>query len=357
MAKDAELDRLKAAQDAAFHRKQEVYQAQQRAWDRRCHARQALNDAHEKKQRSYDAQDSSWQEYQQLCARDGPRIDQLRARQEAAFQNMQRAFDSASAAHDRRDGAAARRYADEGHNYKAESQRYVNERRQLVDELRSAKARHEPYKLAFQHAKIEFDSAKRIFDQAKREHERQESDFQDAKSGFDQASAAFKSRLGQVQAENKKRHDDRCLIAEKAGVPHQYRDDVWISTDSEGNTNIYFGGVGKPNGPGHGHYVMNRNGTVTYRRNPFDPHGTQNFEGSNEDNHGGGFGKSMHGWIGGSPVTFALGWGTKDGHTLIADGHLSHEHFRESAHHDHYGRGDGPNYNGTLRHKYTGPDA
>lgn len=47
--------------------------------------------------------------------------------------------------------------------------------------------------------------------------------------------------------------------------------------DSDGNTNIYFGGIGKPDGPGHGHYVMDQYGTVTYMRNPSDPHGTQNF--------------------------------------------------------------------------------
>lgn len=35
MAKDAELDRLKAAQDIAFQRKQDAYQVQQRAWDER----------------------------------------------------------------------------------------------------------------------------------------------------------------------------------------------------------------------------------------------------------------------------------------------------------------------------------
>ena len=44
------------------------------------------------------------------------------------------------------------------------------------------------------------------------------------------------------------------------------------------NTNIYFGGVGKPDGLGHGHYVMDPGGNVTYRRDPFDPHGAQNFE-------------------------------------------------------------------------------
>lgn len=89
---------------------------------------------------------------------------------------------------------------------------------------------------------------------------------------------AFKTRLEQVRASGKKRREDKKSIAEKAGVPFQYRDNVWISKDSDGNTNIYFGGVGKPDGPGHGHYVMDQNGNVTYRREPFDPHGAQNFE-------------------------------------------------------------------------------
>ena len=89
---------------------------------------------------------------------------------------------------------------------------------------------------------------------------------------------AFKTRLEQVRASSKKRREDKKSIAEKAGVPFQYRDNVWISKESDGNINIYFGGVGKPDGPGHGHYVMDQHGTVTYRREPFDPHGAQNFE-------------------------------------------------------------------------------
>lgn len=89
---------------------------------------------------------------------------------------------------------------------------------------------------------------------------------------------AFKTRLEQVRASSKKRREDKKSIAKKAGVPLEYRDNVWISKDSDGNTNIYFGGIGKPDGPGHGHYVMDQNGNVTYRREPFDPHGAQNFE-------------------------------------------------------------------------------
>ncbi len=277
MARDAELDRLKTAQDLAFQRKQDAYQAQQRAWDKRSVARDVMNRAHEAKQRAYTEQERTWQYYQSVRSANGPRIDSLNAQQERAYQNMRQAFDNASSAHDRRDGASARMYADEGHRHKAESQGYVAERRRLVEEIRSARATHEASKPAFQRAKDEFNATKREFDAAKAEHERTQAEFQRAKEAFDGAAKAFRARLELVKAEGKKRRDDKRSIAEKAGVPYQYHDDIWISKGSDGTTNIYFGGVGKPNGPGHGHYVMDAKGTVTYKRDPFDPHGAQNF--------------------------------------------------------------------------------
>lgn len=357
MAKDAELDRLKTAQDLAFQRKQDAYQAQQRAWEKRSSARDAMNRAHEAKQRAYAEQDRTWQYYQSVRSANGPRIDSLNAQQESAFQNMKRSYDAASSAYDRRDGASASSYASEGRRYKEEAQRHVADRRRLVEEIRSARATHEASKPAFQCAKDDFNSTKRAFDSAKAEHERAQTEFKCAKADFDSCAKAFKSRLEKVKTEGQKRREDKKSIAAKAGVPHQYRDNVWVSTDSSGNTNIYFGGAGKPNGPGHGHYVMDRSGEVTYKRDPFDPHGVQNFEGPGKDGHRGGFGKSQHGWIGDSPVTFALGWGTREGHTMIADGHLDDSQFRDHIYHDHYGPGDGPNNNGTLRRKYTGPGA
>ena len=278
MAKDAELDRLKTSQDLAYQRKQDAYQAQQRAWEKRSSARDAMNRAFEAKQRAYAAQDSTWQDLKRMRDSYGPRIERLNSLQETAFQNMKRAFDNASSAYDRRDGAGAASYAAEGHRYKAESQGYVNERRGLVAELRSAKERHDETKPAFQRAKDDFNSAKRAFDSAKAEHERAQEEFKRVKADFDQTANAFKSRLERVKAEGQQRREDKKSIAAKAGVPHQYRDNVWVSTGSSGNTNIYFGGVGKPNGPGHGHYVMEHSGKVTYKRDPFDPHGAQNFE-------------------------------------------------------------------------------
>lgn len=364
MARDAELDRLKTAQDNAFQRKQNAYDAQQRAWEQRSQAREALNRAHEEKQRAYSAQDASWQDYQRIRSYNGPRIDQLNSQQESAFQDMKRAFDNASSAHERRDGAAASSYAADGHRYKAIAKDAVDERRRLVEEIRTARSQHEATKPAFHRAKDQFNDAKRAFDRAKAEHESKQSKFKQAKTDADHATKAFKDRLDKVRAESKRRKDDKRAIAEQAGVPSQYRDDVWISKDTDGNTNIYFGGVGKPNGPGHGHYVLDSNGKVTYKRDPFDPHGAKNFEDEGAyiarqraKGHIGGFGLPASGFVDGHPVTFALGWGTKQGHTLLSSGHLSPEEFLQHRGHDHYGPGEGPHNNGTLRGAYKGPGA
>ena len=121
MARDAELDRLKVAQDVAFQRKQNAYQAQQTAWEKLSSARDEMNRAYEAKQRAYYTQDQAWQYYQSVKSHNGPRIDSLNPQQERAYHNMVSAFESASSAYYTYDGASARMYADQGHAYKAEA--------------------------------------------------------------------------------------------------------------------------------------------------------------------------------------------------------------------------------------------
>lgn len=283
MAKDAELDRLKASQDLAFSRKQIAYDAQDAAWKRRKAAGDAMHAIFEEKDRAYNAQQSAWDSLQRLRDSYGPRIEQLNRLQESAFQNMMSSFNNASSAHDRRDGAGAKSYAEQGHAYKAESKGYVEERRGLVAELRTAADHQKSYAPAFQAAKARFDDAKREFDAAKAAHEQAQTEFKAAKEAFDKASKAFRARLEVVKAQNTKKVNDKRTTAERAGVPYRYLDNIWISKDSDGTTNIYFGGVGKPNGPGHGHYTVDRNGNVTYKREPFDDHGGHNFTDAQRD--------------------------------------------------------------------------
>lgn len=258
--RDAELDRLKVVHEAARQR-------QQAAWERRSSARAVMNRAWEAKQAAYADQQAAWEAYMSIKLTNGPRIEILDNQQEKAYQEMKSAFESASLAYDMRDGASARMHANQGHAHKARSQAFAAERRQLVSEIRAARERFEGAKPAFQTAKGEFARAQQTFHSARAEHELAEAEFKSC-------AKAFRSRLDELKSASRKKRKE---LAAKAGVPLQYQEDVWISIEPNGNVNIYFGGVDKPDGPGHGHYVMSQNGAVTYRRDPFAPHGAQNF--------------------------------------------------------------------------------
>lgn len=281
MAKDAELDRLKAAQDLAFQRKQNAFDTMQRAWEKLSVARDSMNRAHEAKQRAFDYQNSSWQSLQRLRDSYGPRIEQLNSSQEAAYQNMKNAYESACSAYSNRNGAMAASYAEDGRRYKAEAQGYVAERRRLVDELRKSKEAHDATKQDFLRAKDDFNRAKRDFEKLREDHGTAKKAFQDAKSAFDKAVENFKNRLEVIKSENSKRQDDNRRLAERAGVPYQYLENVKVRRDSDGTINFYFGGIGDADGQWHGHIATDSFGKVIYRRMPQEDHGAKNFTGAN----------------------------------------------------------------------------
>ena len=244
-------------------------------------ARDKMNRAFEAKQGAFTAQEQAWQDCQSVNERNGPRIERLNSDQERAYQNMKTAFDRASSAHGSHDGASAKAYAEEGHNYKAEAQRYVEERRRLVEECKGARTRHEPYKKTFNEAKIAFGRTKDEHEQAKAAHERANDEFKRAKIDFDSAAKAFQARLAELKSEYSKKKENNRAIAAKAGIPYQYRDNVYVLENPDGTVNIYFGGMDKPDGFGHGHYAMNSTGKVIYKRLPLESHGSHNYELSN----------------------------------------------------------------------------
>ncbi len=280
MAGNAELDRLKAAQESAFKRKQAAYQAQQAAWEKLSSAKTEMNRAFEVKQRAYSVQESAWQEFSRIRSINSPRIDQLNSYQTNAYESMKNAFNNASAAHERREGASAKAYAEEGHRYKAECQGYVVERRYLISEIRAAKSRLDAAKPDFESAKNYFSNAKNRHDQLKKEYDRAQSEFKSAKADFDSAARAFRDMLDKVKSQNKNRRESDRKLAEQAGVPYQYLDDVKVKQDITGTVNFYFGGIGD-DGLWHGHISMDRSGKVTYRRMPMEDHGSKNFTGAN----------------------------------------------------------------------------
>ena len=77
-------------------------------------------------------------------------------------------------------------------------------------------------------------------------------------------------------------------------------------------------------------------------------------------NHSGGFNDTEKGTIDGHEVTFATGWGDKEGQTLIADGtDWDEKDMRTNSENDFYKHENYNHYNGKGggkdRGKYTGP--
>lgn len=247
--------------DLAWQRKYAAQSAADRAWQRRCDMRDPMVRALKAKEAANETQQDSWQHLSGLRNHYGPRIEELK-------RLADRAFGEASAAYERRDGTAGQ-HASEGRSYAAELS-------QIFEELNAAKAVHKDNQAAFRRTRDDFDAANRPFKRAKEEHERLQQELKDRKAELYQARDAFMKRLREVRGARIKRNEDKRQLAERAGVPSMYHDALWISWQGD-TVNIYFGGVGTPNGEGHGHYAMHISGKVTYRRDPHTLHGSHNF--------------------------------------------------------------------------------
>jgi chromosome segregation ATPase len=333
MAQDWELDNLKDEQDRAFERQQdaweqqneawqtrqsardalsqardrqqEAYESQQSAWERRKAAQDETSEAYDAKQDAYEEQQEAWEELQRLRDSNGPRIGDLKAEHQDMYErtqqlsrdidyafssgNKQDAFDMIEEVKQLRSDMAElppqwRELSGEINDAREIHSRAAERFRPLQAEfvhLRSisndAKAEHEEARAEFKETQAACNEAKAEFEDAKAHHENLKDDFHDAKREHQRARDAFSQRLDELRAEQQQRKDDRRSLAQEAGVPSEYWDDVWVSIDNEGTVNIYFGGSDEPAGEGHGHYAMDASGYVTYRRDPGEEHGAHNF--------------------------------------------------------------------------------
>lgn len=66
-------------------------------------------------------------------------------------------------------------------------------------------------------------------------------------------------------------------VIDQADIPQDYRSAVRIVVDARGSINVYFGGYKRPDGPGHGHSVIDKSGKMSYYRPPGNDHGSNNF--------------------------------------------------------------------------------
>lgn len=253
MVNDTELKRLKSEQDRAFQQKQDTYRAQKSAWENRRSIRDRLDESYQAKQAAMQACNESWLHYQSVRVSNFARIRQIDGEQRIAFQHM-----------------------DLSSEHRDDYDRLTAERGELSEGVRTAKSEHEARKAEFEQVKKDFFVIKNAHDSAREKHENLKAMHEKAEEDFDSASRNYRAYARNIHGIDWKRKEEQDLM-KKVGVPSQHIDTARVVQKTDGHINIYFGGVDAADGPGHGHYVVGPDGSVTYRRDPFEMRGKQNF--------------------------------------------------------------------------------
>lgn len=126
-----------------------------------------------------------------------------------------------------------------------------------------------------------------------------------------------------------------------AKIPELYYANMTVRQKPNGIVHIYFGGNGSSTGVGHGHCVIDHNERLIYKREPFTARGRHNHLGPGREEDG-GFDSLILGYLDDKPITYAWGWGSKKGYTILAEGHLTIDAFRLIANHQVFLPGEGP---------------
>ena len=120
-------------------------------------------------------------------------------------------------------------------------------------------------------ALAEYVLATRVYEQAL-------ADASQAKREFLALNTQYRDKRAESKIAEAKRQEDIKIIAEKIGIPDEYWDNMVVRIDRNGvRLHFLFGGKERPAGPGHGHYVVDKEGSVIYRRDPGEKHGAANF--------------------------------------------------------------------------------
>ncbi|MBQ6461625.1 DUF1771 domain-containing protein [Candidatus Saccharibacteria bacterium] len=300
MARNFELDSLKAREQEAFHRKQSAFQkyvdakerantahdTMQSAWEERCSAREEMNREFEDMRHSSDNYHEVWDEYGRIRDANNARIESLRYEADSEHQMMKDCFERASDAYEYGNKAEAPIYSAEGHDHKDRRDELNEEISRLVQEIRDAKANAEwrapktdssafhKAKEMFNNAKARHESAENEFKRLKAERDYYKAEFNSAQEEHVRLKEEFQKKLAEVKANNQRKRD-RTL--DRAGVRWSDRKDAKIVKKTDGTTQIYHGGLGSGDGLGHGHTALDQFGNKTYERDAFEEHGYQNF--------------------------------------------------------------------------------
>lgn len=300
MSKNHELDDLKRREQAAFQHKQAAWNAfaeardrasaahaaMESAWQARIAAREEMNREFEAIQQSSARYRGVWDEYGRIRDAHSAEIERLRSEADYEHQEMVECFERASDCYESGSKAEAPYWSQQGR----EHQERRNDLNEAISQLCQAikAARNAAESRAPKTDASAFHGARTIFQQAKSDHEAAQAEFKRLKAERDRLKAEFDSaqaehirlkdefqrKLEAVKAERRRARDQ---TLDRANIRSSERADAKIITKPDGTTQIYHGGLGKGDGIGHGHTVLDQSGHKTYDRDAFAAHGHQNF--------------------------------------------------------------------------------
>ena len=310
MAWNPELDRLKAAKQEAYERKQaawqvydearrrtqQAYDVMQEAWQERQDARNEMNREYEVRQAAFERNDAIWDEYKRIRDYNNYQIEHLRQEADTEHQAMISCFEEASAAYENGDKASASLYSSEGHDYKDRRNSLNDEVNALVQEIRDAKAHAQSAapkvdssafyaaKSRFEAAKAKHQAADTDFKREKAERDRAKAEFNRLQQEFLQAKEAFQSKRDEVRSNQQTRQDEASRIITSATGSFAGKT-AKARKRQDGRTDIFFSSGEHGDDFGHGHVVVDQNGSIRYARDEWQDKHTEYLIDDTKEDH------------------------------------------------------------------------
>lgn len=261
--KDVRLGRLAATRAEALRFRNEAWHAQRAAWLAYSQARDELSRFNKRLQQADDLQDELWHSYRRERRDNRSLIKRLGHRQKEVGKASVRCFKLANMSLRATDTAQTCMFDEP----ESAARDYQKARMLLVGQSSVAKRQVQEAVRRLKAVKSERDQIRSISDDLLVDYFRLQAEFQEAKSAYKVANRAFKLRLRELR-DSGQDAESAVEVARRAGIPQKYLDNVFVKRAVVSSRyDIYFGGLGHPVGPGHGHYCLIGN-RVVYRRDP-----------------------------------------------------------------------------------------
>jgi len=278
LIRDSELDRLGAARRAAFERLCGARRVLNETLAERSiageHLRQAYIDQREVSQRKKQA----YTHAASLKHSHQPHIDEIEAVRPQYRKKINDAMFRARQAHNHRDVTTRTQLTMVAERTKRELRSHTERRWQLVSEIHNALSVCQEIDERYATALQNFEEKQQRYLNARAAHITATATHEAAALAHDAAEKEFRVRLEMIQARRQRHTAVYQAIAVAMDIPLPYFGRIRIVyKEADCTVHAYFGGVRKPDGEGHGHYVMDINGICTYRREPRMSKGTHNF--------------------------------------------------------------------------------